>query len=630
MCTKVAQMNQESLRTFIVLLPLVLAACSGGGGDGAGASPVIRVPAPVSMPADPVVSVDVGLKQLIFSWPAVSGATHYRLLENLDGHSGFTQLGDDIPGGTLVVRRPIAVHQYNFADALYIVQACNTVGCSDSTEVNAIHGALDAIGYFKASNTDPGDKFGESLALSADGKTLAVGTIFEGSAAIGINGAQNDNRAAGTGAVYVFRFDGMNWSQQAYLKASNNSGKIDFFGGAVALSADGSTLAVGAIGEESGATGINGDQYDFDYSEYSGAGAVYLFRFDDTRWFQQAYIKASNTHRNTKFGSTVALSSDGNTLAVGSDGESGSGAGINDDQTRGIASTGAVYLFRSDGASWWQQAYIKASNPDRLDHFGEAVALSSDGNTLAVGTTKEDSAATGIDGDQHDNSVNEAGAVYIFRFKGDSWFQQAYVKASNTDANRTPFGDKFGVHVALSGDGHTLVVGADRESSDATGVGGDQHNDLAEKAGAVYVFRFDGAHWSQQAYIKASNTGEFDGFGRAFALNDDGDTLVVGAFNEGSAANGIGGDQTDSSCGAGAAYLFRFDGNAWTQRAYIKAPNNNCGGVLGGDHFGHSVTLSSDGEILAIGAILEDGDATGIGGDQTDNSAIDSGAVYLY
>jgi hypothetical protein len=301
----------------LVIGCLILVAC-GGGGSSAPVPPVVQPP-PVA-PAAPDVAVEVGLKQVIFSWAAVSGATHYRLLENPDGHSGFTQVGADIPAGTLSVNLTISIHFQDFTNALYMLEACNTVGCTGSTAVNTMNGMLDAIGYFKASNTDSQDLFGHAIALSADGGTLAVAAPREDSNATGINGDQSDNSEESAGAVYLFRFDGVDWFQQAYVKASNTGGR-DGFGGAVAL--NGNTLAVGAS-EDSSATGINGDQSD---NSEEGAGAVYLFRFGGVDWFQQAYIKASNTDSLDNFGRAVALSADGNTLAVGAS-EDSSATGI--------------------------------------------------------------------------------------------------------------------------------------------------------------------------------------------------------------------------------------------------------------------------------------------------------------
>jgi trimeric autotransporter adhesin len=403
--------------------------------------------------------------------------------------------------------------------------------------------------YVKASNTDPRDQFGYSVALSADGSTLAVGAIWESSAAAGIGGDQGDNSAMHAGAVYVFTRSGTTWSQQAYVKASNPD-PGDQFGYSVALSADGSTLAVGAHGEGSAATGISGDQTD---NSVGRAGAVYVFTRSGATWSQQAYVKASNTDPEDYFGAHVALSEDGSTLAVGAIGEASAAIGIGGNQDDDSAvRAGAVYVFTRSGPTWSQQAYVKASNTDPEDFFGIRVALSADGSTLAVGAHGEASAATGIGGDQADNSAYQAGAVYVFTRSGATWSQQAYVKASNTDP-----ADYFGVHVALSEDGSTLAVGAIGEASAAVGIGGNQDDDSAVRAGAVYVFTRSGPTWSQRAYVKASNTDPEDFFGIRVALSADGSALAVGAEGEASAATGIGGNQTNNPAGhAGAVYVY--------------------------------------------------------------------------
>jgi ABC-type transporter Mla maintaining outer membrane lipid asymmetry permease subunit MlaE len=206
-----------------------------------------------------------------------------------------------------------------------------------------------------------------------------------------------------------------------------------------------------------------------------------------------------------------------------------------------------VYVFTRTGTVWTQEAYIKASNTGAGDQFGISVALS--GDTLAVGARNESSNAVGINGAQNNDLALNSGAVYVFTRTGTVWTQQAYLKASNTGAN-----DTFGSSVALSGD--TLAVGASLESSNATGIGGDQNNDLAPGSGAVYVFTRTGTVWTQQAYIKASNTGANDFFGISVALS--GDTLAVGANSEASNAVGINGNQNDNQlANSGAVYVLR-------------------------------------------------------------------------
>ncbi|HEX4975338.1 MAG TPA: hypothetical protein VFV48_05595, partial [Pseudomonadales bacterium] len=189
--------------------------------------------------------------------------------------------------------------------------------------------------YLKASNAGANDAFGSVLSLSADGSTLAVGAFGEGSAT---TNDPNNNDADRAGAVYVFTKESNVWSQQAYLKASNVESE-DYFSSALALSADGKTLAVGASLEDSDATAINGDQSD---NSLDHSGAVYVFGREAEGWLQQAYVKASNTGAGDGFGVSVALSGDGFTLAVGAGGE----ASLDGDQNNNDAPfAGAVYVY---------------------------------------------------------------------------------------------------------------------------------------------------------------------------------------------------------------------------------------------------------------------------------------------
>ncbi len=260
-----------------------------------------------------------------------------------------------------------------------------------------------------------------------------------------------------------------------------------------------------------------------------------------------------------------------------------------------------------------QQAYLKASNTDWGDMFGTAVAIS--GDTAVVGAWREQSNATGVNGDQSDNSLDFAGAAYVFVRSGKTWSQEAYLKASNTDA-----ADEFGSSVSVSG--NTIVVGAPGEASLATGIDGNQSDNSAQHSGAAYVFVRSGTAWSQQAYLKPSNTDLGDFFGRAVSVS--GDTVVVGANGEDSWATGVDGNQSiDTAENAGAAYVFVRDGTTWSQEAYLKASNTGRK-----DFFGHCVSVSGD--TAVVGALYEDSWATGVDGDQSDNSYKGAGAAYVF
>src|SRR5262249_15149622 len=153
--------------------------------------------------------------------------------------------------------------------------------------------------------------------------------------------------------------------------------------------------------------------------------------------------------------------------------EQGSVPGINasDGSTNNISQTGAVYVYVRVGNAWQQQAFIKQQSLSADDAFGGALALSADGNTLAVGEQNEDSSATTINGNQADNSAPDSGAVFIFSRTAGTWTQQAYIKCSNCEG-----GDGFGASVALSADGNTLGAGAPLEDSSATTINGNKAN----------------------------------------------------------------------------------------------------------------------------------------------------------
>jgi hypothetical protein len=457
--------------------------------------------------------------------------------------------------------------------------------------------------YLKASNTGTGDHFGTSAAIA--GNTVVVGAWQEDSSATGVDGDQASNATPNSGAAYVFVRDGVTWSQQAYLKASNPGGS-DFFGYSVAIAGD--TIVVGALGEASSATGVNGDQTS---NASANSGAAYVFVRDGVTWSQQAYLKASNTDAADQFGRSVAVAAD--TIVVGALGEASSATGVNGNQASNASgSSGAAYVFVRDGATWSQQAYLKASNTGVNDGFGSSVALA--GDTIVVGANGEDSTATGVNGTGNDGAF-DAGAAYVFVRDGVTWSQQAYLKASNTGAD-----DRFGFTVAVAGD--TIVVGAWQEDSSATGVNGDQTSNTSADSGAAYVFVRAGVTWSQQAYLKASNTSAVDNFGHSVAVA--GDTIVVAAPLEDGSATGVSGDQaSNASVNSGAAYVFVRDGVTWSQQEYLKA--SNTGSV---DFFGWSVAIAGD--TVVVGAQFESSSATGVNGDQASNAAVNSGAVYVY
>jgi hypothetical protein len=545
--------------------------------------------------AHPALTLSVQqIKAFRFTWTTTPGISRYRLLEDPSGTEGFTQLGTDLDSdvGT-TFDHMVPLHKR--LDARYIIQACGPARCIDSATVSVSGTLSAAIGYVKKSSTTIADQLGQDMSLSGDGNTLAItasgednlanrvgvvyvfrrsglgwaqearivpsrpAQVFGGSLSLSVDGAVlavgapvDDNGSpvlSSSGAVYVFNrnIPSGAWTQRAILTAlAADSG--DRFGTAVSLSADGTALLVGAPGESSNATGVNGNPVD---NSATAAGAAYVYEINASgNWVFRAYLKAGNTGANDAFGRAVSMAGDGNTLVVSATDEDSSGSGSGEDNLN----SGAVYVFTRTATSWVQSSYLKPSNTGRSDAFGSALVLSGDGNTLAVSAPWEDGGIGGINEDGSDDSARDSGAVYVFARSGTGWIPEAYLKASSPSAD-----DRFGDTLALSSDGATLLTGAPFE--DGAGVGlNDEENNLVADAGAAYVFVRNSGAWSQQAYLKAWNTGADDGFGDSVALSGNGATAAVGAPYEDSSRVGairaVPDNDDNAALQAGAVYLY--------------------------------------------------------------------------
>jgi len=398
--------------------------------------------------------------------------------------------------------------------------------------------------YIKAANSEAGDEFGYTVSLDND--TLAVGAYLEDSQVTTItNGtsASSDNNQNNSGAVYVYKRTGNNWAQESFIKAWNSDGSHDMFGYNVSL--DNDTLAVGAYWDNS-------------------TGSVYIYKRTGSNWALEDYLRPVNLPSYKRFGTAISL--DGKTLAVGAYEEGSTQTTITNGTTASSTTnsdseqSGAVYVYkRADNSTWVQEAYIKAVNNDREDHFGASVAL--DNDTLAVGVRYEDSNQTTITNDDSTASTNDSnsssGAVFVYKRTGTNWAQEAYIKAANNDSE-----DLFGWSVALEGD--TLVVGAYQEDSDQSTITNGtsaSSNDSNSESGAVYFYKRTGNNWAQMAYIKACDSGDGDRFGYSVSL--DNGSLAVGAIEEDSnqttITNGSCPSNNTSSSNSGAAYVFKLE-----------------------------------------------------------------------
>jgi hypothetical protein len=222
----------------------------------------------------------------------------------------------------------------------------STVPGETTTTAAAVASSQNVISPTDASD---GDSFGGAVALSADGKTLAVGALYDD-----VSGNKDQ------GSVTVFGRSGKSWVEEKVLVAENGNAE-DWFGYSVALSTDGNTLAVGAVYADA-----NGNKDE---------GAVSVFARSGGAWALQKTLNISGGTAGDPFGYAVALSADGSTLAVGA---------ISDDVNANV-DQGSVSVFARTGSAWKEQQVITLDNGAASGNFGWSVSLSTDGNTLAAG-----------------------------------------------------------------------------------------------------------------------------------------------------------------------------------------------------------------------------------------------------
>lgn len=352
--------------------------------------------------------------------------------------------------------------------------------------------------------------------------------------------ADSDNFESGSVSVAAPNFG--NWTFPAAETFLNSTGSLagDSAGGSVAISKDGNTAVVGAYFDD---VGLNIDQ---------GSAIVYVR--SGGAWIEQARLTSSSGAADDRFGSAVALSSDGNTAVVG--------AYVDDVGANG--NEGSVTAFVRVAGVWTEQALLTAADGEASDTFGVSVDLSNDGNTLVVGAYLDNVGSAG-----------NAGSVTIFTRTGSTWTQQAKVVAADGAVD-----DRLGFSVAVSGDGNTLISGAYLDDIGA-----------ATRRGSAYVFTRSGVTWTQQSQLLASDGLAQDRFGTAVDISDDGLTSLVGGH-----LIDVGG-RADQ----GAAYVYTRTGSVWTQRSKLTASDG-----AASDYFGYSVSLSGDGNTALVGSRQDD------------------------
>ncbi len=327
------------------------------------------------------------------------------------------------------------------------------------------------------------------------------------------------------GAVYPLGLDPLIHGG-VRLTGSGESGEGEF-GHSVALSSDGNTALVGAP-EENGRV-----------------GAVWVFTRSGATWTQQgAQLTGSGEIGAGSFGSSVALSANGNVALIG-------GRSDNTSPKEPCCGAGAVWVFIRTGSTWTQQGAKLTSGPGSgKAEFGSSVALSADGRTALIGAP----------------GIRNGGAAWVLTRAGSAWRQQA---AKLTGRGAVPYGG-FGNNVALSSDGKTALIGGEGGST-----------------GAAWVFTRSRSTWTQRgAKLTGGGNSRSTRFGDAVALSGNGTTALIGA----------GGEDAEQ----GAAWVFTRAGTIWRRREKLTG-----GGEGPLANFGESLALSFNGKVAVIGAAMD-------------------------
>jgi len=305
-----------------------------------------------------------------------------------------------------------------------------------------------------------GDNFGNSLAISADGSIIAVGA------------AQADGSGTGRGLVRVYENIAGTWTQLG----SDFTGSADFanVGSAVDLSADGTKIAIGA-------SGVN-----------TARGEVKVYEYGGASWAQLGSTM-SGIVNGDRFGDAVNFNADGTFLAIGiplSD-ANGSASGTNSGQVK-------VYEYTSN----WNQIFVDAIIGQSFS-LGTKVALSNDGSVLVASAP------------QANDPANGSGFVRIYKYNGTS---NTYVFTASVSGESNS--DRFGNSVAVSDDGNFLAVGAPFNDSNGA------------SSGEAYLYEnTSGNTWTPVSGIFNNSNGASDFAGTSVGVSDNGAFFSIGSFN---------------------------------------------------------------------------------------------------
>jgi flagellin-like hook-associated protein FlgL len=405
--------------------------------------------------------------------------------------------------------------------------------------INRLGGTSTQTGYVTHASAAPTlsqtTAASSNTSLNATGTWTQRGTDIDGEAMGDLSGysvslsADGNTLAVGaisndssngpnTGHIRIYSWDGSAWAQLGFdIDGAGGTGRT------VSMSSDGRTLIVGSANYSS-------DQ-------------IQIYVWDGSAWSQ----RGSTISSSGDFGWSVDMTSDGNTVVAGA---------LNS------GSNGSTQVYDWNGSSWTRRGSVIYGEADG-DFSGRSVSISDDGNIISIGAANTESS-----GGQ--------GQVRIFAWNGSAWVQRG------NDIDGEASGDASGYDVDISSNGNIVAIGAPNNSGNGP------------SSGHVRVFQWNGSQWIQQGN-DIDGEAAYDGL-MAVSLNSEGTVIAGGAaYNNGNGA------------GSGHARVFQWNGSQWIQLG------SDIDGEAASDISGFRVSLNNFGDSIAIGAPHNDGNGNNSG-----------------
>ncbi len=448
--------------------------------------------------------------------------------------------------------------------------------------------------------SEPSSPIHRRVAMLALAAALVAGCSGGGSG--DSSGTASDTVGGGGGNAGSVPATARDWPRAA-LDSRFKSDRPDrdiLFGRSLSLSADGRVLLVGSS---------TSDQFP--------VGQFEVFERDaQSGWQIVAPVPDPSGGRGSGLGSSQQLVRGGQRVVLGADSWFGPYTRLGDGGDSNSV-LGAVQVFdRQPDGAWQAIALLTHPNPQPLDYLGRSVAASADGQLIVAGAPGRDFGDASINGSPID-SRQRSGAAYVYAHNGSEFELIQQLRHPNPDAE-----DHFGERLVLSADGSTLVVAAHGDDSNALGVNGvailQDNSDEDSGAAMVYSRQADG-RFALDAVLKSPSNTHLDTFAYGLALSADGNTLAVEAEGISAGLFELWYDRPPADLTPGGeAIIYRRDTNGWRFTQRIPAPSAS----LGADRFGVCMTLSANGDFLAVGMP----GFTGVPGD----GGLNDGAVFTY